>query len=73
MVHDGQAAAEVLRLIHVVSGEDHRDPTMVDFFDQGPKVAACLGIQTGGGLVQNHQLRVVHQAGRDGEPLFLSP
>ena len=40
--------------------------------DHVPQVAACLWVETGGRLVQEHDLRVVDQSGNDRESLRLT-
>ena len=72
MVQDRQPVAQGLGLVHIVGGEDHRAPFALDPPHHVPQAAPGLGVQPGGGLVQEHQLRIVHQGQGQGQPLLLA-
>jgi len=72
VVQDRQPVAQGLGLVHVVGGEDHRAPFALDPPHHVPQAAPGLGVQPGGGLVQEHQLRIVHQGQGQGQPLLLA-
>ena len=46
---------------------------MGEFLEQGDALVAGGGVQTGSGLVKEHDGRVVDQLERDGQPLPLAP
>src|SRR6266542_5375038 len=65
VVDDGDAVA-VLRLVHVVGGEEHGDRlTPPQLVQVGPDLAAGLRVEPDGGLVQEQQPWGVEQAARD--------
>jgi hypothetical protein len=65
-------SARMLRLLDVVGGEKHRAALAVEVLDHGPGLAAAERVKTGGGLVQDHQLRVVAEGDRDLKPVLLA-
>src|SRR6266851_1986098 len=72
VVHDRHPVAQRFGLIHVVRGE-HDGPTFrPNRFRQLPQVASSLGIQPGGGFVEEEDLGLVDERGRDTEALLLS-
>ena len=71
VVHDGDPVAQGLGLLYVVGREDDGLSVGVDQADELPQVAPGLGVQPGGGLVEDDHLGVVHEAGRHREPLLL--
>src|SRR6266702_2187556 len=65
VVDDGDAVA-VLRLVHVVGGEEHGDRlTPPQLVQVGPDLAAGLRVEPDGGLVQEQHPWGVEQAARD--------
>ena len=72
VVDDRQALAEPVRLLHVVRREDEGDAALVQAAQRLPQQAPRLGIEAGGGLVEQHHLRVVHQRARDQHALLLA-
>ena len=64
----GEHVAQPLRLVHVVRGEDHAEPVGAEPLDELPHGHARLGIEPGGGLVQEEQSRPVDDRARDHEP-----
>ena len=72
VVHDGHPVAEHLGLVHVVGGQHDRAPGVVDAAQQVPQVAPGLRVERRRRLVEEHQLRVVHQRAGDRQPLLLA-
>lgn len=60
-VHDDQVVAELESLIHLVGGEKDGDPFGLEEAEAIPDMMPDLGIQTGGGLVQDEQLGFVEE------------
>jgi hypothetical protein len=52
VIHDGEAVAEAFGLVHVVSGEKNSATFFLEDADDVPELAAALGIESGGGLVE---------------------
>src|SRR6185437_9764010 len=71
VVNDGQAVAQTLGFFHVVRGQEHGAAALLESANNVPKLAAALGIESSGGLVQKQNLRIAHQGGGYGEPLPL--
>ena len=71
-VHDRDALAQGFGLFQVVRGQHDRAALLADRSDHVPEGAPGLWIESGGGLVEEHQLGVVHQRERDREPLLLA-
>ena len=67
--HDGDAVA-VLRLVHVVGGDEHRRPAGGRLVDHLPELAAGDGVHAAGGLVEEDDARAVHHRHREGELLL---
>src|SRR2546427_389882 len=72
MIHDRHAVAELLRLFHIVRGEDDRPALPAERSDALPEGAPGLRIQPGGGLVQKDNPRVIDERHGDREPLQLT-
>src|SRR5699024_128685 len=65
-IDDDDPVAERVGLIQVVGGQEHGGATLfAEGADVVPQVHPRLGVQTGGGLVQEHQVGVVDEAHRD--------
>ncbi len=73
VVNDGEAIAQTFGLFHIVRGQQHGAAAFLKSANNVPKLAAALGIESGGGLVQKQDLRIAHQGGGYGEPLPLTP
>ena len=71
VIHDGDAVAQALGLIHVVRGENDGAARLLELVDQVPQMAARLGIEAGGRLVEKQQLRIADQRAGHGQPLLL--
>ncbi len=68
LVHHHQPVAELLGLIHVV-GRDHQGhPGLLEPEQPVPEDVTGLGVQAGGGLVEEQQVGPVDQAPGDREP-----
>ena len=59
-----------LRFIHVVRGDEKRQPLGGELMDLLPEIAARFGIDAGGRLVEQQQFRPMNEAGRQREPLL---
>ena len=69
MIHNGDAVAQLVGLIHVVRGEEHGEVARaLELVEHLPYRDARNGVEAGGGLVQKKDARIVHQAPRDLEP-----
>ncbi len=69
-VHDGQAVAQALGLVHEVGREQHRLALLGEPLQALPDEVAGLGIEARGGLVEDQQVRVVHQGPGEGQAPF---
>ena len=66
MVDDGDAIAELVRLVHVVGGQEHGEVVRrLDAPEHLPDGGARDRIEAGGRLVEEEDARLVHQAARD--------
>src|SRR5579859_3318423 len=72
VVHDGDAFAEALGFVHVMRGEKDGAAGGFEFLDQIPKLAAGLGIEAGGGLVQKKKIGIANQGTSESEALLLT-
>ena len=69
--HD-DAVGELLRLVHVVGGEEDRLAELAQAGDQLPRLAAGGGVEARRGLVEEDQLGVAGDAEREVEPAALA-
>jgi len=72
VVHDGDAVAQPLRLVHVVRRQHDAPPARAQLHDEVPELPARLRIEAGGRLVEEEQLGIAHHRARQREPLLLS-
>ena len=70
-MHD-DAVGEVLRLVHVVRGEQDRLAELAQAGDQLPRLAAGGRVEAGGRLVEEDQLGVAGDAEREVQPAALA-
>ena len=70
-VEDGQRVA-ALRLVHVVGRDEDRGAPLDQREERLPEVAAALGIDGAGGLVEEQQLGLVDRGGGQGQALSLA-
>ena len=68
VVHDDEPVAELLGLVHVVRRDDERDALALEPEQPVPQHVPRLWVETGGRLVEEQHLGVVHEAAGDGEP-----
>ncbi len=68
LVHDHQSVAELLGLVHVVRGEDHRHALLLEPEEPVPDDVACLRVEAGRRLVEQQHLGPVDQGPRDRQP-----
>ncbi len=69
VIDDGQPLAERVGLFHVVRGQQDGFAELVVFANDLPEQDAGLRIESGAGLVEKQDLRIVHHGARDGEAL----
>src|SRR4051812_20954726 len=60
--------AELLRLLEVVGREEDRGAGLVELADVAPELLAQLEVDAGGGLVEDHESRPVHERAGEQEP-----
>src|ERR1017187_7715359 len=72
MVHDADAVAEPLRLLHIVSRQNDGAARLLEPVHQVPQMTPRWRIETGGGLIEKEQLRIAHQCARHRQPLLLA-
>ncbi len=73
MVHDRDPVAELVRLLHVVRGEEDGLSLGVQLVEDLPQRDAALRVETGGGLVEEEDGGSVHHRARDHQPLRHAP
>ena len=59
----GEAVAEAFGLVHVMRGEQDGATFFLESADDVPELAAALGIESGGGLVEKKNARIADQSG----------
>ena len=69
-VEDDNAVRDALRFVEIVGAEEDRPVPRAERHDERPQRARGLGIERGGGLVEQEHRRVVHQATRDRDLLL---
>ena len=69
-VGDVADAVAALGLVHVVGGDQHGQPVARQPVDLVPEFAPRLGVDAGRRLVEQQQLRLVHDAGGERQPLL---
>jgi hypothetical protein len=73
VVDDRYPIAELVGLVEVVRGEEHRGSTEVSQRpEQRPQVGSVLRVEAGGWLVKEQHQRLMHHAERDLEPPALT-
>jgi len=72
VVHDADAVAQPLGLLHVVRREHDRLPRRPQVRNHVPQAVACLRVEPRRRLVEEHDRRVVHEGESDREPLLLT-
>ncbi len=68
VVQHHQGVGQAIGLFEVLGGQQHRGPAPHQLLDDLPQVVAALGVETGGGLVQEQDDRPGHQCGGQVEP-----
>ena len=69
-VGDVADAVAALGLVHVVGGDQHGQPAAGEAMDLVPELAPRLRVDAGRRLVEQQQLRLVHDAGGERQPLL---
>src|SRR4029077_10174744 len=72
VIDDGEAVAEAFGLVHVVRGEQDGPTALLEDADDVPELAAPLGIEFGGRLVEKKDARITDQSSGDGQALLLA-
>src|ERR1700682_5777417 len=72
VIYGGETIAEAFGFVHVVSGEQDGATFFLEDADDVPELAAALGIESGGRLVEKKDTRIADQSGGDGQPLLLA-
>ena len=72
VIHDGDTIAKFFCFVHVVRGEQDCASAAFQLVDEIPKLAARLGVQAGGRLIEKEELRIAYQRAGQREALFLS-
>jgi len=60
-IHDRDVVTENLGFIHVVGRQYDSCTAGTDALNEFPEIAACLGIESRGWLVEEHEARAVYQ------------
>ena len=68
LVEDGDPVGQRLGLLQLLGGEDDRGPAVGQVLHDPPHLEAALGVQAGGGLVEEQHPRPAQQAHGDVEP-----
>jgi hypothetical protein len=69
VIHNGNAVAQLVRLVHVVRRDEHGEVARVlDLAQHLPDGGARHGIEPGGGFIEKEDARLVHQPARDLHP-----
>ena len=63
--HDGDDIGEALGLLDVMGGHEHGDAACAQGVDERPELLAHLRIEPDGGLVEQHQARLMDEPARD--------
>ena len=72
-VQNGNAGADLLDNAHLVGDDDHRDPQfLVQLLQKREDGIGGGGVQSGGGLIAEKNLRVIRKGPCDRDSLFLS-
>src|SRR5208337_2816828 len=72
VIDNGEAVTEAFGLVHVVSREQDGATFFLEGANDVPELAAALGIEAGGGLVQKEDARIAYQRGGHGQALLLA-
>ena len=72
VIHDADAVAEPLRLIHVVGGQDDGATRLFELVHEVPQMTPRLRVEASGRLIEKKQFRIADQCAGHGQPLLLS-
>ena len=67
LVHHHEVVAQLLRLVHVVGGDDERRPAALQLVEPLPEEVPRLRVEAGGRLVEDDELRLVDERAGDRE------
>ena len=65
LVHDDEAIAELLGLVHVVGRQDERRASLLEPVEAVPDEVACLWVEASRRLVEEHEARLIDQRAGD--------
>src|SRR5690606_36971843 len=72
VVHDGNPVTEALGLFHVMGGEHDGASGGAQLLHQLPYLPPRLGVEAGGGLVEEDEVGISHQGAAEGQALLLA-
>src|SRR5438552_10902251 len=72
LIHNHDAVAQALGLIHVVRGHENCPSASLESANDFPDLPAALRVQARCGLIEKKDLRIGHQRRRHSQPLLLS-
>ena len=72
MIDDDDAIGQALGLGQLVGGQEDRDPTVGKTGDHRPHGQPALGVDAGGGLVEEHHRGLAHQGQGQRQALLLA-
>jgi hypothetical protein len=67
LVDDGEHLGQAVGLLEVLGGQQHGGAVVDERLDHLPQVVAALGVEPGGGLVEEEDARAGHQRGSEVE------
>src|SRR6266516_6162258 len=70
-IDDRQSVTQTIRFVHVVSRHDDRTTTVVQIAQNLPQVYPSLWVESDSWLVEEKNVRLVHQRAHDHQPLLL--
>ncbi len=71
MIDDDDLVGKFFGFVHQMSGEQHAHTVAAQGVDQFPHQQPGLGVQAGGGFVEEHQFRATDERARQREALLL--
>src|SRR5262249_6721352 len=71
-IHNDQAVAQLIRLVHIVRGQKQRGAAALELVQAFPDHVARLRVESGGRFIEKYDLWLIDESARDGEPAFHS-
>src|SRR5689334_1873768 len=72
LIDDRKSIAKTIRLVHVVRRHDNRPAAIMHIAQNFPESEPCLRIEPDRRLVEEDDVRLVHQCAHDHQPLLLA-